>query len=286
MLQATGCKNIDCLIALSGKQIAGKGSGSGPVIDQVSLTASPSDLISQGKHNKGASVILGSNRDEDASPWFSSTLPANMNELEFNVIVGAMHSGKLGEIKKLYDKSVYPYPKDLGHYSQWWWTATRVLTDAVPGLGACGTRWLAKLLVKGGSSNVYTYLFAHPEQFANPGIPGTGPGSVIVPHAAEIEYVFDATDLLTGSDELELGAKVSKYWVNFAVTGNPNDAQLPTWPKYSPDTDKELRIDAGPSGIGAERHLRKAQCDYWEENLGMFPTQFTPPTPTERTIVV
>ena len=49
---------------------------------------------------------------------------------------------------------------------------------------------LAKLLLKGGSSDVHTYLFAHPTQFSVPGIPGTGRGSVIVPHAAELLYVF------------------------------------------------------------------------------------------------
>jgi hypothetical protein len=76
--------------------------------------------------------------------------------------------------------------QDLGPYSQWWWENTRISTDTVPGLGPCAVRWLARSFVKGGSPAVYTYLFAHPAQVDIPNIPGTGPHSVVVPHASEI----------------------------------------------------------------------------------------------------
>merc|ERR1711907_417404 len=189
----------------------------GPVIDGVSLTAAPADLISQGKHNKAASVIIGSNRDEDASPWFDY-YPHNMNELVFDVTIGATYGAQnLPKIKQLYNSPVYPYPSNLGDRTQWWWTASRISTDSVPGLGPCGARWLAKSLLKGGTADVYTYLFAHPPQFKNPGIPGTGPGSVIAPHACEIAFVFDAEDQLIQGAEFDLASKMSQYWVNFAV---------------------------------------------------------------------
>lgn len=267
LLKATRCSSIACLLTKSGKEIIGKGYGTGPVIDGVSLTAAPAVLISQGKHNKAAPVILGSNRDEDASPWFDSHRH-NMNELMFDFTIGAEYGFKnLPKIKRLYDRSVYPYPSNLGGRSQWWWAASRISTDAVPGLGPCGARWLAKTLLRGGSSDVYTYLFAHPPQFKNPGIPGTGPGSVIVPHACEIPFVFDATDQLVKGEESELASRMSHYWINFAATGNPNSQGLPTWPLYALDTDEDLRFDVGANGIAAEQHLRKEACDYWESEF-------------------
>lgn len=284
LLKDTSCRNIACLLALSGKKLVGNGNADGPVVDNVSLSALPTDLISQGKHNKGVPVIVGSNRDEAASSWFSYDLPTTMNEKQFDKHVGPWYGkSKLAKIKELYDKSVYPYPKNLGKYTQWWWTATRLDTDAVPGLGACGARWLAKLLLKGGSSDVHTYLFAHPTQFSVPGIPGTGRGSVIVPHAAELLYVFPFG--IGQGDEEQLAAHMSKYWVNFAVTGDPNDAQMPKWPKYALASDMDLRLDIGASGIGGEAHLRKAACD-WLELPGQFGQGHDTVSLTAQTIVV
>ena len=84
----------------------------------------------------------------------------------------------------------YPYPSNLGPFSKSWWTVTRAATDSVPGLGHCGVRSVARMLEKGGSPSVHTYLFAHPTQ-APPGLaPLSGPGAVVVPHAFEIPYAF------------------------------------------------------------------------------------------------
>merc|ERR1712226_838319 len=126
---------------------------------------------------------------------------------------------------------------------------------AVPGLGACGTRWLAKSMLKHGTPAVYTYNFAHPEQVAIPHIPGTGPGSVIVPHAVEIPYVFNGQNQIAKGDEVELASQVSKYWTNFAANGDPNDASLPRWPKFDADTDMDMRLDVGQGGVHSEQHL-------------------------------
>merc|ERR1719247_1826646 len=101
------------------------------------MTAAPADLIKAGKHNKDAVVIVGSNRDEDASPWFlGGELPNDLNETGFdNFYIGEKGASDLAKVKDLYSPSKYTYPKNLGKYSRWWWTGTRVGTDQVPGLG-------------------------------------------------------------------------------------------------------------------------------------------------------
>ena len=115
----------------------------------------------------------------------------------------------VAEVEKMYQfNSTYKYPDDLGAYSEGWWTSTRAATDSVPGLGACGTRNVARILAarsaaRSGtttnnnltSPNVYVYLFAHPTQTPYP-LPGDGRGSVTVGHATEIPYVFGQHDLL------------------------------------------------------------------------------------------
>ena len=39
----------------------------------------------------------------------------------------------LGELNKIYDPKVYPYPADLGNFSQAYWKLVRYQTDTVPG---------------------------------------------------------------------------------------------------------------------------------------------------------
>jgi|EP01044_Picomonas_judraskeda_P011088 hypothetical protein len=88
-----------------------------------------------------------------------------------------------------------------------YWMNMRIATDAVPGLGCCAVRWIDRLLNAGASPAVYSYLFAHPDQETF--VPGTAPGGVFVPHAAEILYVFgcDATAGLN-TEEAALAAQM------------------------------------------------------------------------------
>ena len=150
--------------------------------------------------------------------------------------------------------------------------ATRTATDSVPGLGACGTRNIAKLLSK--RQTAYVYLFAHPTQSFVP-LPGDGPGSVTVGHATEIPYVFgDVTGLQNVDGERELATQISTYWTNFAKTGNPNDngssnSSSIHWPSYKIDEDIILRFDVDVDGSGGTRvqaKLRNDACNWQEKN--------------------
>jgi para-nitrobenzyl esterase len=82
------------------------------------------------------------------------------------------------------------------------------------------------------------------------------------PHATEIPYVFETVKAkygaqLTSEDEM-IAQQTNKYWANFTMTGDPNGAGLPKWPRYS-SADELLIIQAG--GPTAEHDPWKTRLD-------------------------
>jgi para-nitrobenzyl esterase len=59
-------------------------------------------------------------------------------------------------------------------------------------------------------------------------------------HTLEIPFVFENVDggkpmTGTGQDRYALSDKMSRAWVAFARTGNPNHKGLPNWPAFNTD---------------------------------------------------
>ena len=74
------------------------------------------------------------------------------------------------------------------------------------------------------------------------------------PHATEIPYVFNTVSAryekaLTDADE-KMASNVNAYWINFAMTGNPNGPGLPNWPVYKADSDQLMNFtNDGPKAM-------------------------------------
>lgn len=263
-LKLTGCQTLDCVVALPAETLNKlEVLFLGPVVDNVSLTAAPWDLILQGEHNKDVPVMLGSNRDEAALITYP-LLPKQVGEKTFDLLVTALLGVRaIPKVKKLYDPANYDYPSDLGGYSQWWWTITDAATDTVPGLGPCGVRSLARALLQGGTENVYTYFFSKPSVLGGVIVPS----EYVVGHATEIIFAFGDVNSLEVQSEKELAIAMSSYWSSFAIHGAPTANGLPSWPLYDAKSDTVMRFDDSPrlGGVHTQQALRQDACDFWDE---------------------
>lgn len=95
--------------------------------------------------------------------------------------------------------------------------------------------------VKAGGRDAYVYDFVHnPTEPATPCGYGCNAG-----HGAEIRYVFDQLDQDSrpwSDEDRQLAARLAGYWTNFAKTGDPNGADLPTWQAFDGGNASVLRI--------------------------------------------
>jgi para-nitrobenzyl esterase len=89
------------------------------------------------------------------------------------------------------------------------------------------------------------------------------------PHGGEIAYVFGTLSAGRGGaptpEDQAVARMAQNYWVNFARTGDPNGAGLPTWPRHAPG--KDLIFEFRPDGsAGAGPDSRKARLDVTQLN--------------------
>jgi para-nitrobenzyl esterase len=90
---------------------------------------------------------------------------------------------------------------------------------------------------KTGRAPVYVYHF---EQ--------TSPYNAVATHATDVPYVFGNLPARNGvspnSQDLAVSATLQSYWTNFARTGDPNGAGLPSWPRYAGAGSQTMRLGA------------------------------------------
>ncbi|HUK91870.1 MAG TPA: carboxylesterase/lipase family protein, partial [Blastocatellia bacterium] len=109
---------------------------------------------------------------------------------------------------------------------------SRAFTDGM----AAGSVLLARLNSK---TNPNTYLYHFTRVGNDPRFAGMG-----AYHASEIPYVFSGGAAMPHFDatDLALGRAISRYWVQFAAKGDPNQPGLIEWPKLAPAADRYLEL--------------------------------------------
>lgn len=88
---------------------------------------------------------------------------------------------------------------------------------------------------------IYAYLWRHVE-------PGPDARRWRVFHSSEIPYVFGtlgaAPERHFTPVDWAISRRMSRYWINFVKSGNPNGADLPHWPKYTRGRRRIMRLGA------------------------------------------
>eukprot|EP00756_Hemistasia_phaeocysticola_P009323 Hpha_TRINITY_DN14867_c4_g11::TRINITY_DN14867_c4_g11_i1::g.169029::m.169029 len=294
VLSRADCDTVYCLRQANASYLLGLGNGIpttkgyspwSPVVDGVEFVETVWRLAEKGEV-KNCSVVIGSNRDEGALFSLMENQPRNMTEAEFDTSVVQKHLGSpatLPTLKRLYAEANYPYPKLRGDFNYWWWALEALTTDRD---FACPNRRFARNLKRAGVK-VFNYYLVHPSQTKTSLFPGTGPGSVLVPHAEDIQFVFGCADPsvdsvgactspLTGEGEIALSHDFINAWTTLAATAAPGavgGVEWPEWPE-SPSVGYErtsLEFDisrqAGGSGIIIGGPAIDEQCDFWDPRM-------------------
>lgn len=143
---------------------------------------------------------------------------------------------------------------DMQNLQTWDHGAIDMLGDDLFGAPA---RFLASLNARNGAPT-YMYIFTREWPSKNQTLGAS--------HAAEISFMMDthpAWMKLTSRDKKLTDAMVG-YWSNFVKTGDPNGADLVTWPRYSPDSDRWLELG---DQIKAVEAVRARKLDILEQHI-------------------
>lgn len=88
------------------------------------------------------------------------------------------------------------------------------------------------------------------------------------PHGGDVSFAFGTLGTGRGgaptAEDLAVSRMMQSYWVNFAKTGDPNGAKLPSWPRHVAGKDQIFTFQPdGSASAGPD--VRKARLDVTEK---------------------
>jgi para-nitrobenzyl esterase len=221
------------------------GAGFVPVYSMADplLPDNPSKMIDAGNYNSKAAILAGTNLNEwGLFQLLGSPKPATIADLDMAIDtqLGAQVGAGAALVKMHYRPATDAQANDA---------MIRLMTDSA---FRCPTRALARQVLKKGTPKVFLYSFEQGTAY----------------HASEIPYVFgNPSQLAPTLDEGTLNA-MQPFFIQFAVTGDPNGRGALTWPAYDEASDQHMSLKT-QSAAGAG--LAKADCDFWAGLNAMAP---------------
>jgi para-nitrobenzyl esterase len=212
----------------------GKGITFGPVVDGWAIPDDPDRLFAAGRQHD-VPFLLGTTADEGT--LFLAQIPVR-RVVGYESMIRSRFGTEAEEILRL-----FPCPDDASVKAAFS-RLTTVTAFVAP------ARFLARCMAA-CQSKAYLYHFTRVP-------PGAGLLGMGATHGSEIAYVFGNLRPLHGRVDRQLSAAMSAAWVRFARSGDPNGADLPTWPAYTSAGDQHLEFgDQIRVGSG----LHKEACD-------------------------
>jgi para-nitrobenzyl esterase len=223
-LRKLGAKSIAEARALPAERVQeaqgpGLGTGFWPVADGSVVLGDQYVLYEQGRFSD-TPILIGTNSDEGASFARAGTTAA-----DFEATVRAGYGERADTIL-----AAYPHATDRQASE----SAQDLMRDS---MFAWPTWAWARLHSRHGDHEAFVYYFDHRT-------PDSPDGAT---HAAELGYVFRTLEARGGNprpEDLALSELMSRYWTNFAKTGDPNGPGLPPWPAFDEAEQQVIVFDA------------------------------------------
>jgi len=218
------------------RQAQGPGMGAGfwPVADGHVIMGDQYLLYEQDRFND-TPILIGTNSDEGALFIRGDTTVA-----DFEKMVRAGYGDRADVIL-----AAYPHASDQ--------EATQSARDlARDSIFAWSTWAWARQQTSHGKHKAFVYYFDHRT-------PQSPNGAT---HAAELGYVFRTLDVRGGNprpEDIAISELISRYWTNFAKTGDPNGTGLPVWPAFD-NAKQQVMVFEDEAGAASIPNLKKLQA--------------------------
>ena len=217
-----------------------------PIVDGWFLPKSVDEIFAKGEQNDVA-TLTGWVADEGSFSDDYGKVPSEEFRKRVRQQVGTQADG----ILKLYPASTEAegaesqklLARDMSMVSMYQWAVKREKTS---------------------KTNVYTYLFVHPQ-------PGATKERYHTFHSSELPYIFNNLNHSqrpwTAEDE-KIAETMSNYWTNFIATGDPNGMGLPKWQAFreSPEETMELGDKMEPRPITSGEKF-EALKKLWQDSM-------------------
>lgn len=252
-----GCSDpetaLECLRALPVEMLLTQGSlFSAYAYDNEVLPEEPGAALRAGRFHR-VPVLSGATRDEARLfvGLFYDLAGAEITEAQYLALVAAAFGENAEVVLERYPLESFESPSVA-------WAA--VITDRV---------WALRTMEQHLALAEHVPTFAY--EFADRQAPVTVPFPPEFPpgahHNAEVAYqltVAGSEEELTEA-QWELAARMNRYWVNFARTGDPNDGELPAWPSFDPaaEVPAVLSLAPGDGGIAPVDYAAEHQLELW-----------------------